>query len=61
MRTLRDVHRSTVELERPITVYIETVNEDPKPFQWRTSADDILAVITCFRCKSSETTAATAS
>ena len=29
----RGVHRSTVELEQAITEYIDTVNEDPKPFR----------------------------
>ena len=41
-------HRSTVELEQAITAYIEAVNEDPKPFRWHKSADEILASIKRF-------------
>ncbi len=44
----RGVHRSTAELEAAITVYIETVNANPKPFVWTKSADDILASIKRF-------------
>ena len=44
----RGVHRSTAELERAITDYIETVNEAPKPFRWHKTADDILASIKRF-------------
>ena len=44
----RGVHRSTGELERAITEYIETVNEDPKPFRWHKTADEILASIKRF-------------
>ena len=57
----RGVHRSTVELERTITEYIETVNEAPKPFRWHKSADDILAAIKRFCRRTLETTVATAS
>ena len=57
----RGVHRSTVELERTITEYIETVNEAPKPFRWHKSADDILAAIKRFCLRTLETTVATAS
>ena len=35
----RGVHRSTAELEQAITEYIETVNEDPKPFRWHKTTD----------------------
>jgi transposase len=39
----RGVHRSTAELKAASTSDIETVNANPKPFVWTTSADDILA------------------
>lgn len=39
----RGVHRSTVALERAIRHYIEVHNEDPKPFIWTKTADEILA------------------
>jgi len=44
----RGAHRSTRELERAIRDYITTVNDDPKPFRWTKSADDILASIKRF-------------
>ena len=39
----RAAHRSTSELEKAIYEFIEVSNEDPKPFIWTKSADDILA------------------
>ena len=39
----RGVHRSTEDLKRAITAYIDARNADPKPFRWTKSADDILA------------------
>ena len=44
----RGVHRSTKELEAAILDYIDTVNDDPKPFRWTKSANDILATIERF-------------
>lgn len=44
----RGVHRSTQELEAAITTYIEAVNDDPRPFRWTKSADDILSTIKRF-------------
>jgi len=38
----RGVHRSTAELEDAISEYLETLNEDPKPFIWTKTADQIL-------------------
>ena len=57
----RGVHRSAAELEQAITEYIETVNEDPKPFRWHKTADEILASIKRFCLRTLETAAATAS
>ena len=57
----RGVHRSTGELEQAITEYIEIVNEDPKPFRWHKTADEILASIKRFCLRTLETAAATAS
>ena len=54
----RGVHRSTRELEEAIERYIDAVNEDPKPFRWTKSADDILASIHRF-CVRTLTTADT--
>ncbi len=44
----RGIHRSTEELETAIRTYIDTINENPKPFRWTKSADDILAAIERF-------------
>ena len=41
----RGSHRSVRELEAAIAAYIKTRNDDPKPFRWVKSADDILAAI----------------
>jgi transposase len=39
------VHRSERELEQAILTYIEIRNQDPKPFKWVRSADDILQAV----------------
>jgi transposase len=44
----RGVHRSTAELEAAIAHYIETVNDNPRPFRWTKAPDDILASIERF-------------
>lgn len=44
----RGVHRSTRELEDAIRHYLELANEEPKPFVWTKSADDILATVERF-------------
>ena len=46
----RGTHRSTIELERAIRQYLNTYNENPKPFIWTKSADEILASVARF-CK----------
>ncbi len=57
----RGVQPSTAELERAIAEYIDTVNEDPKPFRRHKTADDILASIKRFCLRTLETPAATTS
>ena len=44
----RGTHRSVRELEAAIAAYIKIRNDDPKPFRWVKSADDILAAIQRF-------------
>ena len=44
----RGVHRSTAELEADITAFIAAHNEDPKPYKWVKSADEILAAVKRF-------------
>ena len=42
------LHTSTRQLEADIRAFIEQHNEDPKPFKWTKSADDILAAVKRF-------------
>ena len=44
----RGVHTSTRQLEADIRAFIDRHNEDPKPFKWTKSADDILAAVKRF-------------
>jgi len=44
----RGAHRSVRELIKAIDAYIEACNDDPKPFRWTKTADDILAAIERF-------------
>jgi len=44
----RGTHRSTQQLERAIRHYLKINNENPKPFSWVKSADDILASLERF-------------
>ncbi len=41
----RGAHRSTLELESSIYLYLDVTNENPKPFVWTKTADQILADI----------------
>lgn len=41
----RNSHRSTRELETSIKKYLATYNDEPKPFVWRKTADEIIASI----------------
>ena len=42
------VHRSTLQLEANIRTFIDTHNENSKPFRLTKSADDILAAVKRF-------------
>jgi len=46
----RGVHRSTKELKAAIDSFIQHHNEDPKPFVWHKTADQILDSVAAF-CK----------
>lgn len=46
----RASHRSTRQLEAAIREYLDVCNEDPKPFVWTKTADDILQSVARF-CK----------
>jgi len=41
----RSSHRTTHALESDIRSYIECTNDEPKPFVWTKTVDDILASI----------------
>jgi len=49
----RGTHRSTQALEQAIRDYLDIYNENPKPFIWTKSADDILASIKRFCLRTS--------
>ncbi len=51
----RGVHRSTAEPEADITAFIAAHNEDPKPYKWVKSADEILASVKRFCQRTQET------
>jgi hypothetical protein len=42
----RSAHRSVAELEADLAAWIQAWNEDPKPFVWTKTADEILANLT---------------
>ncbi len=51
----RGIHRSTVALESAIRQYLATYNENPKPFVWTKTADEILEAVARFCKRISET------
>lgn len=44
----RGVHRSTRELEAAIYRYLQVTNQDPRPFLWTKTADEILSSVARF-------------
>lgn len=42
---LRDTHRSVVALDQVIRDYLAVHNDQPKPFQWTKSADEIIQAV----------------
>jgi transposase len=44
----RGTHRSTKELEASITHWVDTWNEEPGPFVWHKSADEILDTLASY-------------
>lgn len=47
----RGSHINTRELERAIVAYIEATNDEPKPFIWTKTADDIIASVARFAAR----------
>ena len=52
----RSSHRSVKELEADVTAWIEAWNEDPKPFVWTKTADEILANLAHYLTRINQTT-----
>jgi transposase len=50
----RGAHRSTRELEAALRHYVETYNQDPQPFVWTKTADQILAAVASFCNRTSD-------
>ena len=50
----RGTHRSTKELERAILDWIDTWNEQPRPFVWHKSADEILDTLAMYCARISD-------
>ena len=50
----RGVHRSTQALQTAIRAYIAHTNEQPKPFVWTKTADEILASVARFCRRTSD-------
>lgn len=55
-RIRRGIFRSVQELEAAIREYIDAHNDDPKPFVWTKTADEILASIARFAQRTSAAT-----
>ena len=53
-RVRRGSFRSTRQLEKAVTEYIQTTNEEPTPFVWTKSADDILDSVKRFCLRTSD-------
>ena len=51
----RGTHRSTQALEKAIREYLDVYNEDPQPFVWTKTADDILESLKSYYTRTSET------
>lgn len=51
----RGVHRSIAQLEADIRSFIDRHNDNPKPFKWTKSADEILACVKRFCQKTDQT------
>jgi transposase len=51
----RGVHTSTKQLEADIRAFIEKHNENPRPYKWTKSADEILASVKRFCHKAEQT------
>ncbi|MCP4997618.1 MAG: IS630 family transposase, partial [Hyphomicrobiales bacterium] len=51
----RGVHRTVADLEADIAAFIQEHNENPKPYKWVKSADEILASVKRFCQRTQQT------
>ena len=47
----RSVHKSVAALEKDVRAWIDNWNQDPKPFVWRKTAEEILDSLTKYMAK----------
>lgn len=52
----RSTHRSVAQLEADVTAWIAAWNEDPKPFIWTKTADEILASLASYLTRLNQST-----
>lgn len=50
----RGTHRSTIQLETAIKTYLRLYNDDPRPFVWHKTADEILDSLARFCARTSD-------
>jgi transposase len=50
----RGTHRSTKELEASINTWVDKWNDDPTPFVWHKSADEILDTLATYCARTSD-------
>jgi hypothetical protein len=50
----RSTHRSTIQLESAIKTYLRLYNDDPHPFVWHKTADEILDSLARFCTRTSD-------
>ena len=54
-RLRRSTHRSVRQLEADVTAWIEAWNQDPKPFVWTGTADEILETLAGYLTRLNQT------
>ncbi|MCZ4590197.1 hypothetical protein O4328_42415 [Rhodococcus opacus] len=47
----RSVHKSVAALEKDVRAWIDNWNQDPKPFVWRKTAEEILDSLAKYKAK----------
>lgn len=52
----RGVHRTVIALEKDIRAWLDIWNEQPRPYIWTKTADDILASLAAYRKRINDST-----